>query len=312
MSLLKRLLGNNKMDGPVRQGEQEWKPARPPKPEFSAYERARTLGASPRRVVRIDADGEQIFNRNFTTADRMRTRRSDRWKVPETLDAPELPFFAEPASSYEYDAEPAYTPDDPPYMPGPWFLEPDAPAEEPPPLPPPSPAATAGSRIIISRACELSRLHLGTRTFNALMRGGIRTVGAMLDVSLDDLRNYKHVGAAAMAEVERTIAEINDPEGAFMLVHSIEPERPDAKPEEPDPEYPAVHLDPDLDVHTSTLSLSVRATNALLNAGIESAGRLVALDRKRLLKMRNMGTKSADEVLAKVDELIAMQSVRSM
>ena len=51
------------------------------------------------------------------------------------------------------------------------------------------------------------------------------------------------------------------------------------------------------------LELSVRSTNCLKRADIDRVEQLVAMSQDELMKVRNLGKKSLDEVLAKLDEL---------
>ena len=53
----------------------------------------------------------------------------------------------------------------------------------------------------------------------------------------------------------------------------------------------------------TTLNISSRATNALLRSGIEYIEQLIKVDHAKLLQLRNMGTKTANEVINKVKSL---------
>ena len=106
MSFIKRLLGNNKEGDFAPHGGEEPDTASFLPRELSAYERAQTLGAHPRRVVRIYTANEQIFNHNFTSKERIRTRRSDRWKPP--TPAHEAPVYEAPVYETPAYETPAY------------------------------------------------------------------------------------------------------------------------------------------------------------------------------------------------------------
>ena len=50
------------------------------------------------------------------------------------------------------------------------------------------------------------------------------------------------------------------------------------------------------------IDLSVRALNALHRAGVETVGDLFGYTEDMLYDIRNMGKKSVDEILLKIDE----------
>ena len=58
-----------------------------------------------------------------------------------------------------------------------------------------------------------------------------------------------------------------------------------------------------LDMSIEELELSVRSFNCLKRAGINSVQELVAKTPDEMMKVRNLGKKSLDEVLAKLEEL---------
>ena len=50
------------------------------------------------------------------------------------------------------------------------------------------------------------------------------------------------------------------------------------------------------------IGLSVRSYNALRRAGIETVGQLLECNEESLLQIRNLGRKSIDEILLKMEE----------
>ena len=58
-----------------------------------------------------------------------------------------------------------------------------------------------------------------------------------------------------------------------------------------------------LDMSIEELELSVRSFNCLKRAGINSVQELVAKTPDEMMKVRNLGKKSLDEVLAKLKDL---------
>lgn len=63
-----------------------------------------------------------------------------------------------------------------------------------------------------------------------------------------------------------------------------------------------------LDLSIENLDLTVRGYNCLKRAGIETVGELVTITEKDLMKIRNMGRKAADDIIAKLrDYGLALQ-----
>ncbi len=58
-----------------------------------------------------------------------------------------------------------------------------------------------------------------------------------------------------------------------------------------------------LDMNIDELELSVRSFNCLKRAGIDTVGQLIGKTSDEMMKVRNLGRKSLDEVLAKLKEL---------
>ena len=57
------------------------------------------------------------------------------------------------------------------------------------------------------RDLSVSEIGLSTRAYNCLMRGGISTVGALVDTDADTLWKIKHMGRQTMEEVLGKIDE---------------------------------------------------------------------------------------------------------
>ena len=61
--------------------------------------------------------------------------------------------------------------------------------------------------------------------------------------------------------------------------------------------------DLNLNIKIEELDLTVRSFNCLKKAGIEEVGQLSKLSLNELLKIKNLGRKSLDEILEKMKEL---------
>ena len=58
-----------------------------------------------------------------------------------------------------------------------------------------------------------------------------------------------------------------------------------------------------LEMTIEELDLSVRAFNCLKRAGVNTVGDLIGKSQDEMMKVRNLGKKSLEEVLAKLDSL---------
>ena len=66
---------------------------------------------------------------------------------------------------------------------------------------------------------------------------------------------------------------------------------------------PATEEDPKLAMSIEEMDLSVRSNNCLRRAGINTVGDLINKSEEDLKKVRNLGTKSLDEIMKKLKEL---------
>lgn len=146
---------------------------------------------------------------------------------------------------------------------------------------------------------------MSVRVTNCMNRIQIRTVGAFLDYPEDQFPAIRNLGKTSIEEITRIRAELNDPGGSlFRLVE------PEDLPKQEEPTADAGSNDvgsnePVLlyDLPVSEMKLSVRAMNCLNREGWTNASQLAGKSLDDLLAVKNMGRKTAEEILAAVSEL---------
>lgn len=148
----------------------------------------------------------------------------------------------------------------------------------------------------------IETLGLGTRSTNALKRGGIHTVGSMIQMSQKDIYELRNVGVLSREEITTAIESIvqsgkvsfqerEATQGTFTAT-VLETSRIS----ELLPEIESISLD--------DVPFSVRARNALKRGNIQTAGELVQLSEKDIMSLRSVGTQTRDEILAVIEAII--------
>ena len=152
------------------------------------------------------------------------------------------------------------------------------------------------------QATPIESLKLGTRSTNALKRGGIHTVGALIQMSQKDIFELRNVGVLSREEITKAIESIV--QSGKIVYHEREEESETIIENTPEssrlsellPEIESISLD--------DVSFSVRARNALKRANIQTAGELVQMSEKDIMNLRNVGAQTRDEILAIIDAII--------
>ena len=138
----------------------------------------------------------------------------------------------------------------------------------------------AGTEIMVEKTTDdkekalemtIEELDLSVRSFNCLKRAGINTVEDLVSKSEDEMMKVRNLGRKSLEEV---MVEKEDDEKEKVLEMSID-----------------------------ELELSVRSYNCLKRAGINTVEELTNKTPEDMMKVRNLGRKSLEEVLAKLKEL---------
>jgi hypothetical protein len=127
---------------------------------------------------------------------------------------------------------------------------------------------------------QLERLQLSPRTYNGLLRGGIKSLSALLMTGPEELSDIRNFGQKSLEEV-RLVQEKFGGQLSDMTA---------AAPEELSVERLST------DVQLERLQLSPRTYNGLLRGGIKSLSALLMTGPEELSDIRNFGQKSLEEV----------------
>ncbi|MBR2716332.1 MAG: hypothetical protein IKD79_01160 [Oscillospiraceae bacterium] len=144
----------------------------------------------------------------------------------------------------------------------------------------------------------VDEIGLSIRSVNALRRAGVHTVGALLQLTEEELFLIRNLGQKSVDEIrekirEYTVLEIIEPPAAAV------PPEPEALPEK---EPQSTVSDSIKGMPITMIGLSVRSVNALRRAGIHTVGTLLRLTEGELFDISNLGRKSVDEILQKIEE----------
>lgn len=151
----------------------------------------------------------------------------------------------------------------------------------------------------------IENLDLGSRSYNALRRAGIHTVGALIRLSQKELFELKNIGAVSREEIIRTIEKVLHSGITVTVSSNMYPTT--------DTGNSAVDIQDDAlssKLSSSTiddLSFSVRAYNALMHAGITTVEALVKLTEEEVISIRNVGQKTRDEIVDTINTVLEQQ-----
>ena len=143
--------------------------------------------------------------------------------------------------------------------------------------------------LYLTREDSLELLPLSARSSNCLRRAGIHTVGQLLDYPADKWLDIRNMGTKSVDEVLDLAARIRAGDGFQMVASKPKP------PEPPPPRLP--------DIPVPELGLSVRANNCLESMGVRTAADLSDATLESLLSVKNMGRKTAEQIMEKLEEL---------
>ena len=147
------------------------------------------------------------------------------------------------------------------------------------------------------RDISIKEIGLSVRAFNALRRAGVNTVGELLDQTRESLSGIRNLGAKSIDEILQKIEEYKayDAEGGLPEQSVSDVDKGDTN----------VNV---RDISIKEIGLSVRAFNALRRAGVNTVGELLGQTWESLSEIRNLGAKSIDEVLEKIEEYRALDT----
>lgn len=141
---------------------------------------------------------------------------------------------------------------------------------------------------------SIDELELSVRAYNCLKRAGIDTLGELMQMSSEDMMRVRNLGRKPLEEILNKMHEygvgLSDediPQGGFSA------DRFGASYMEPGA-LDAMSLD--------DMGLSVRSYNCMKRAGKICLGDLRRMTRDDFMKVSNLGRRSMDEIIAKMEE----------
>ena len=161
------------------------------------------------------------------------------------------------------------------------------------------------------RSDDISVLPLSVRSINCMRRNGIHTLGAMLDYPKDQWIEIRNMGSKSVEEILSWITVLTEGTQDFCLV-SYREEKSEPKKEKSAVKAVAFRDENGIlvkDIPISALPLSVRATHVLTDNHIQFASQLAEMKIEDLLALKNMGRKSAEEVLTLVAQIQVQDNV---
>lgn len=143
-----------------------------------------------------------------------------------------------------------------------------------------------GKENPITLDTSLKDLRLSKRTTNCLIRAEITTVGKLLSYNKERLRNLRNIGSKSYEEILSLIDEL----------YELSPDVRDEIDRKRNADMER-KKSPGLETLVKDLGLSVRAYKCLVRAGINNVEDLLRCDENKLRKLRNLGAKTAEEIL---------------
>ena len=158
------------------------------------------------------------------------------------------------------------------------------------------------------RETPLENLELSRRTYNALKRSGIDTVGDLLYFSKIQILNLHNIGEKSISEIERSLRELLNTNNSNSKMSEISSVRElFSKHQE---KYRETRIDTfqlefqgliGVDEPIILLELSPRVFHSLERAEIKKISQLVTLEKEKLLRIKGVGRKALKEIETKLD-----------
>lgn len=173
--------------------------------------------------------------------------------------------------------------------------------------------------MYITRDDDISVLPMSRRSVNCLRRENIYTIGALMDYPIEKLIGIRNLGVKSFGEVCSFVQSLKDGTGDFALVknsHSIINT------------HDSIHNNPEVggcgvmflsesgvivnDIPIAELPLSVRAQNSLRYSGYKFASQLVGITYDKMMNIKNIGKKTAEEVIAYIEKITIRRETRGI
>ena len=139
----------------------------------------------------------------------------------------------------------------------------------------------------------IEELNLSTRAYNCLRRRGYNTVEDLLKAHENDLLKIQNMGPKSVKEIMEKIEPYREEYEAEQQRKIDEQKKLEIE------ETRQKIIDGTISIEN--LNLSTRAYTCLVRGGYRTVENLIGLTEKDLLKIRNLGIKSAEEIIKKLE-----------
>jgi DNA-directed RNA polymerase subunit alpha len=150
------------------------------------------------------------------------------------------------------------------------------------------------SELARKLAMSVNEFELSVRAANCLNNANIQTIGELAGKTESELLRFRNFGRKSLVEIRGLLS-------GFGLSLGMDANAVPAM--ETTPDWPNPPLDSRLAQSVGELELSVRATNCLKSANIQTIGELVAKTDAELLKYRNFGRGSLNNIKQALAEI---------
>lgn len=151
----------------------------------------------------------------------------------------------------------------------------------------------------------IEELELSVRSFNCLKRVGINTVTELVSKTREDMMRVRNLGRKGLEEVENKLISLG-----LSFSESVSTEDDDlfSVTMGEIPVMGGLQDSPSensgyLGMSIEELDLSVRAYNCLKRHGVETVEDIIAMSEDDLMKVRNLGRRSMEEVIQKINSM---------
>ncbi len=168
----------------------------------------------------------------------------------------------------------------------------------------------------ITKNDDISALPLSVRSKNCLRSADIHTIGEMMNYPIEELINIRNMGKKSIEEIKSFVQALNEGTGEFELVETGDNDAisSDASQENQGTSDTVFRTGTGAvvkDILIKDLPLSIRAQNSLDRNGYAYASQLVGITCDELMKLRNMGRKTAEEVIAYMEKISIKHEIRT-
>ena len=145
----------------------------------------------------------------------------------------------------------------------------------------------------------IKSLGLSRRVYNALYRGGIRTVGQLASLKAEELLNLRNIGETSLAEIEKQLNDYLSENPHLVYYSKLESSSEELQNKAEENVNFTENAPP-----ISSLNMSRRAYNALVRTDIRTLSQLINLSDAQLEAVKHVGPKTVKEIRIKLKDYL--------